>query len=363
MQATIPLCATLLAALLPCRAFAQRTETSPPGWGATESLTTPALSAHPFYAANARAQYVDDGLRGTPIAAISKVELRRDGTAPAGSYPARTTNLALLLAHASSAAVTTQFATNYAGVPTTVVARKKISLPDLSAPSGQPEPWSVAIPFDSGQGFSYDGNNALLVEFQCDGTAPADKEWPLDAVDTCDPGVGQVRLLDSFGYCLTRNGPFWLFVRPPLTSAANVVTLAVFARGAPSSAAGALGIGLTDPNLPGILCNNLRTSAEILLPVTSNATGEVGSPALPMTVPAPFVGEIAVCLQMVALDSFQAPRPNVALSDASQARLFAAGHAVAVQRVLASSSSILPGSMPSGVRSPLLGLVMRLSFP
>ena len=79
---------------------------------------------------------------------------------------------------------------------------------------------NVALPFDSGQAFSYDGAHDLLVEFQCDGTAPADKEWPLECVDSSAAGVGQALLLDSYGYCLTRNGPFWLFVRAPETSAA-----------------------------------------------------------------------------------------------------------------------------------------------
>lgn len=357
-------CALLVGAtLLVAPVLTQRTVTFPAGFDATESYSAPAASAHPFYAANARWQLLYTSARGSAYVGIQKLELRRDGGTAAGVFPARTTNLVVLFAHGEATTFSTQFSGNYVGTPVKVVSRKGFNLPDLSAASPSPAPWGVAIPFDAALTFDYDGGHDLLVEFQCDGTTPVDKSWPLEAVDSGSPGIGQVGFFDGFGYCTTQNGQFLSFPRPPETSSTGTVTIASFARGAPNNAPGALGIGLSDPNLPNIFCAKLRTSAELLVPVTASALGEIGTPIAPLVLQGPFAGPVVFYMQYVALDPLQAPKPTVALSDAAKVRVVAPTASVRLLRLFSTSATLLPTAMSSGQRSPLMGLVMRLTYP
>ena len=257
----------------------------------------------------------------------------------------------------------TQFGSNYVGAPVKVVAKAAFNFQDLSAASPSPAPWGISIPFDSGQIFNYDGQHELLIEFQCDTTTPADKSWPLEAVDTTTAGIGQVGFFEPFGYCTTQNGPFLIFPRPPETSAAGVVTVASFAKGAPNSAPAALGFGFSDPNLANVFCAKLRTSADLLIPLTASATGELGTPLAPLVLQGPYSGDVVFYLQYVALDPSQQPRPAVALSDGAKVRVVGPTNAASMLRVFSTSATLPPSSLPSGQRSPLLGLVMRFTYP
>ena len=354
---------SLLLCLFPLGSLvAQRTVTVPRGFDSVESISTPVSAGHPFFAANARWQVLDGSLRGNVINGIQKLELRRDGDTATGSFPARTTKLQVLFSHGNAATYSTQFAGNYVGAPATMFAKQAINLPDLSAATPTPAPWGIAIPFDSGKTFNYDGAHELLVEFQCEATTPVDKLWPLEAVDSTGPGVGQVGFLEQFGYCTTPNGSFLIFPRAPETSA-GVVKLTCMGRGAPNNAPGALGIGFSDLALGNVFCAKLRTSAELLLPVTALATGEIGSSAQPISLQGPYSGDATLFLQFVALDPSQQPKPGVALSDAAKVRIVSGTAAVAMQRLYVTSGSLPPSSLPTGQRSTLLGLVMRLTYP
>lgn len=358
---------SLLQLVVPCALAAslaaQRTVTIPRGFDNVESLSAPASTAHPFHAKFARYQLLDSSLVGTPILGIQKLELRRDGETAAGTFPARTTNLQLLIAHGNAATFSTQFAANYVGAPVKVVASKAFNFPDLSAAGPSPAPFGISIPFDSGMKFDYDGSHELLIEFQCDTTTPDSKPWPLEAVDSSAPGVGQVGFFESFGYCTTANGPFLIFARPPETSSAGQVTITTYALGAPNLAAGALALGFSDPNLPNVFCARLRTSADLVVPVTASATGEMGTATTPLVLRGPYSADLTLYLQYVALDPLQAPLPGVALSDGAKARVVGPTRKVQLLRTSATSATLPPTALPSGQRSPLLGLVMRLSYP
>src|SRR6185295_17396237 len=101
-SATLVLCAT---------ALSQTSWISPTGYTFLQG-NTDVYSSVPFYAANARFQYLDGTQVGTPRANIKKIEMRRRPSEVPGTYPARTTTMTVIMAHTSIAAVSTTFATN-----------------------------------------------------------------------------------------------------------------------------------------------------------------------------------------------------------------------------------------------------------
>ena len=99
--------------------------------------------------------------------------------------------------------------------------------------------------------------------------------------------------------------------------AAQLCTLSTYAIRGPSNAAGIFAIGIGDPNLAGILCAALRTTADVTVPVTTDALGGINSLATPLSVSFPLPGPLTLYTQFAALDTTQ-PKVPVALSDATK---------------------------------------------
>lgn len=313
-----------------------------------------ATFVHPFGYSQSRFQYTDGGQRGTARPGISKLELRRDGLAQ-GSFPSRTANLALVMAETDVGQLTTNFAANYSGAPTTVFLRKVINVPDLSAaPPTPPAPWTIAFPFDAN--WNYTGAKDLLWEIQVDANTGIGAPLALDAVQIVVPGEGSYSY-DGLTSCTTASGSFTIYGIAPRTARDGTVTFATYAAQGPVSAPGVLALGLSDPNLVGVFCAPLRTSAEVLVPVATDATGSIGAPSAPLALGFPFPGPLTVFSQFAVADAVQSAVP-IALSDAVRSEIVAWVPDFKVSRL----SSTLSANAPSGVRSSYQVLVARLVY-
>lgn len=347
---------TICGCLAVCATLTAQTQTftAPPGHANQEGESAVQYTL-PFANAVARHQYVYGGLSGTPRPNLAKLEARRDGTALA-TCPARTAYVAVLLSHADLRAQTNVFANNYKGTPTVVFARKLVNLPDhTTPPAAPPAPWTLAIPFDTQ--FSFSGNDDLLVEFQLDSNSNAVHGYSLDAVDATPGGAGSFQYIDTLGSCTTPNGKFWIFGRTPVTAVTHAVTFQTYGVRAPGSAAGVLALGLKDPDLRGLLCAPLRTSAEITLPLTSDAAGNFGSAMAPITLQFPFPGPMTLYTQFAALDATQSGLP-IALSDAVRSTIVPFTPGIEVSHLYDWSSA----TAVSGTRGGLYVPVLRLSY-
>lgn len=342
---------------------AQNYLSSPAGYLTTESSGSLVSSSHPFYAANTRFQYLDASNHGSPKT-FQVLEIRRDGGATY-TMPARTVYVALIMAHTNVATATTTFASNYSGSPTTVIARKSFNLPDLTTlPPSQPAPWGqIAFPFDSASFFAYDGVQDLLFEFQCDGVTPVSSLYSLDTVDAPSvPGTGTGSYINSSDACLTpgNTSKFWIYYQAPTTDSGSQSTLKNYAlRGVPN-APGVWAIGLSDLNLGGIFCATLHSSCDVMIPVTFDAAGNIGSSTAPQTLTFPYPGNFTAVTQFACLDASQTPQP-LALSDAAKNNVVAYAP-VLTARISATSTTTPPTGLLTGSRSGLYSLIARLTY-
>ncbi|MCC6671906.1 MAG: hypothetical protein IT458_12660 [Planctomycetes bacterium] len=275
----------------------------------------------PWYGSSGqgRYQWISGENKGTPIPAIKKFEMRRDGLAATSTgYAARTTDMEVVMAHADYATLTTTYANNYKNAQSTVVfTRKPVSLPNHGPNVGSPAPWSIAVQYDTP--FAYNGTDSLLFEVSCQNTTPTGT-YSLD----CEPGLapgGTGAYVDTAGQCTTPNGGFDIFLgSPSIALTPTTVTIRPYGTGGPSSQPGVLGLGLVDlnSNFGGVLCAKLRTSMDVLIPVNTTATGAIGSSSAPILLTFPNPGVNATLYgQFAVLDPSQtSPFVPVALSDA-----------------------------------------------
>ncbi|MCC6670130.1 MAG: hypothetical protein IT458_03660 [Planctomycetes bacterium] len=294
-----------IASLVPSLA-AQAPIYSPVG---TSNLEGNGLSAVNFatYAAS-RMQYIDGNQRGA-AAALAKMAFRRDGgqanTTTAGP---RSIDISVLMGHAdvSAAAPSTTFATNYNGPTTAVFTLKTVNVPDLNAkPPSPPAPFSLTLPFDVP--FAYSGTLDLLWELASKNNTAAGTTY----LDTATNGSTAFGGLGNFFYnggvgCVVppNTTQFDIISSAAATSAGGVTSIGWYALRGPVSSPGVLAIGISDPNLAGLFCAPLRTSAEIVLPINTDATGAIASSASRLTVSFPFPGtSFNVYSQFAALDT------------------------------------------------------------
>ena len=301
-------------ALLLCAAAgAQNYTSAPPGYLTVEGPSS-TTAFTPFYDAESKVQWMYN-LRTTVMPAINKLEQRRDGVAAAGTYPARSATVEVKMCDTDIGNFSTTFASNYIGTPTVVYTSKTLNLPDHSAPNGSPAPWTVSIPFDAN--YLYLGTKDILVELSVINNSSGNTAYSIDCVTapSTTPGQGTSSYINTAGKCTTPNGAFDIYKTTPQTTSAGLCTIGAYGPRGPSSSPGILAIGFSDPNIAGILCAPLRTSAEVGIPVTTDAVGAIGSSASPISVSfnIPVAGSLYT--QFAVVDATQTNIP-VALSDA-----------------------------------------------
>ena len=286
--------------------------TAPPGFLQTEGPMAAQFN-HPFYNAVARFQYVDAGQRGLARPGIKRLELRRDGM-QISSSPTRTVELEVVMAETDAGTQSTTFASNYVTGPVTVFVKKSLTLPDhTQIPVAVPAPFDVQVPFDAP--FAFTGALDLLWELRLHANSASGSAYSLDTVDSTVPGEGQYTYL-GFQSCTTALGPYWVHGVLPRTTSAGIATIGAWAEHAPSSTPTVLAIGFADWGFASYLCAPLRSSAEVMIPVVSDATGHVGGVLAPVGITFPLAKPLDLYLQFASFDPAQAPNLQVALSDA-----------------------------------------------
>jgi hypothetical protein len=195
----------------------------------------------------------------------------------------------------------------------------------------------------------------LLFEFRVSGNTST-AAYSLDTVDRTPAGGGTSAYLGRTS-CATRNGQFDIYRRDPITDANGRVTLQTYAQGGPSSSAGVLAVGLSDPAIAGVLCAPLRTSAEIVLPIVTGAFGQVGGSAQPVELRFPFPGvTTSVFLQFAVLDPTQVGIP-LALSDATVNTCVEHGAPLTVRAVYALGDPVAATGLESTTNVPVVRFV------
>ena len=315
MQLSLPIVVVLVAASL---SHAQ-----------TQSFTTPAglvlsegnnevFVSQPFYAANARYQYIDGTQNPTAAKTLKGLSLRRRPTAVAGTFPARSTTLTLTLAHTTYASTTTTFSSNYRGGLSTKAYSGPLSMPDLSAGSlPPPAPWAIVIPYTTT--FAYNGTEALLVEFQCANTSPADQEYPLDTIQGT-VRTGGYGTYNGLAPCQVtgRASPFLINASANPVIASGAVSYSMFATDGPTTqpAAWILGTSQLSSSLGGSVCAPIQPLPLISIGMVTDATGGIGTSEAPIQLTYPYAGIVhQVFAQFAALDAGQAQPLKIALSD------------------------------------------------
>jgi hypothetical protein len=275
-------------------AFAQNTFVSPVG---TEVLEGNGISSVNFGTyANSRIQYLDGNQRGTPRPNIRAVSMRRDGGSATNTTSGpRTVTLGLVMAHTNQAAASTTFANNYLNsASTTVYTPKPTNLPDHRPQTTVPAPWTLRVPFDVM--FNYNGTNDLL--WETTGTANSlTTAYSLDTAtngSTAGGGAGGFYYNGLTGCVVPPNTQqFDIISSATATNAAGQVTIQWYALRGPVSSPAVLALGATDPNIVApFLCAPLRTSAEILVPTSTDASGSIASAAAPLRFTFPFPGSV-----------------------------------------------------------------------
>lgn len=263
---------------------------------------------HPFIFPG-RYQYVLGDVVGTPRSVTALHLAADEALAPA---PAQSVTVTLRLGHAR----TTRFAeldttnqdNNIVGA-VTVLDHVPMNLP-ATLPSAR-------IPMFTGAAFAYDGVRGLVVEFETQRGSTSD--WygldgargnsVLEFGDSIFNGSGcqvppNVTNFQSHG------------VGNALTDGTKI-SLPHAASWGPPRQGGVLVLGLSDPNTTfgGALCRELRASLDVLVPVTTDATGQVAWLPSPMVVSLPAsVLPLTVYTQFAVLDPARTNPLAVALS-------------------------------------------------
>lgn len=145
---------------------AQTTTVTPPGLATREGLTGTTVQPFSFGVGRTQLHYYGD-LVGIPNAAqIQRIGFRQDGNPSSNAAEsARIIQLEVLMASTtrSGTGVTTNYANNYDGTPTTVFATRLFNLPSRPIQSTQPTTEVTYVPLDNP--FQFDSSRNLIVDF------------------------------------------------------------------------------------------------------------------------------------------------------------------------------------------------------
>jgi hypothetical protein len=232
----------------------------------------------PFYNANARYQQIHGDLKGAPKV-IQAMAVRRGAGTQANAGP-RSLQLTVVMANSDITKVTPTFAANYVGAPVTVMPKTSVNFPDWTTSGGNPEPWSIVLPFTTP--FVYTGLNDLLWEWVVENNSGASQSYAADVYNGITPDMmsstnttigtpctatGQTRPMSYGPRCYTSRALGGLYFRgTALYGVPNQPALIM--------------IGIVNPNLPVPgLCTNLYVLPQWSFP--SIASASLGSFSMP----------------------------------------------------------------------------------
>jgi len=271
---------------------AQSYFTSPAGL-----LTTEGSSNHNyilFRYNQMRWQQIDSTSVGTAYGNISGIAWRRDATGATNSaYAARTVDMVVLLADGVGVGeVGTDYDNNYLGTPTAVVGTignpRTVNLPDWTQqPPSAPAPFDAVVAFD--QTWSYSGVNNLLWEVRGDNNSQVGTNYQNDFEATAGSFSSSSTGTATGTGCTATNRTSAFAISTTFYNYATSMEIRYSCTNAEPSMPVFAFLGFADPNLNIGLCANLRTSAEVSLPLgVSSSTGSVAS----MYFPIPYVAQL-----------------------------------------------------------------------
>jgi hypothetical protein len=268
------------------------------------------------FSAPLRLQQIHGDLRNQSVP-IRSIVLRRFTNANSIAMPARTIDVEIALTDSSFASATTVFANNHALPPVRVLPRTNVALPDISAPTGSPEPWSVGIPFLFP--YPHTGQTDFLWEMTVHGSSSA-ASYTLDAWRTV-PSAGGVGAFNGSGCRLSTTGREMVFqATADSVRASQQFELRWTGRDAPPNVPVQVLVGVQNPNLlvQG-LCSPLYVSPLFTFGTASFGDGTFRLPTAGIAYHPALVG-LAVHSQAVVADAGQPGLP-LALSQGRQSTL------------------------------------------
>ena len=315
----------------------------------------------PWSFSTGRYQQIHGDLRGT-VRTITALSLRRDGSLPAfASATARTIDAEYFMADSDYAVASATFATNYAGTAMNVVTRKMINLPDWTAATPQPAPWTFTVPLDTP--FVHTGVKDLVWEVVIHSNT-ATGTYPADTYQATLSNSGTHLSTGSTTGCLAtgRTSRMTLSASQTTNWTTQLMTLSYTGSQAPASAGSAFLLGTVNPNLVvPILCANLYVDQVFLsINATASSTGTFSSGTISVPYNPVLVG-FKIHAQGAALDAGQTAGLPVAVTNGLQTTFAAMPpaptNADKVARIYASGSA----SATTGSLGTYYGLVVQLT--
>lgn len=301
--------AWLTAASLACASTAIAQSTSPRGFQRTEGNTRFLM-----FGVDRRLQVVDRTQVGHP-AQLTAIAFRRDGSTTSSGWTARAVDCTLQLGRGDLGVVAGDYAQNYRGAATVAFARRRVVVPDWTAPTpSPPAAFDFVLALDAP--FVHAGDAALVWDLTAQSSATAtgtamDREFTAYATQA-GAALGSGCLASG------QSAPF-LHLAALQDAGASLLPLGMWLQfsgiRAPANAAVVVHIDVADANLPiAGVCDRVRALPTIsVLLGASDASGAVAERAWGFGFAPALVGGVLVT-QLVALDAGQAGLP-VALSN------------------------------------------------
>lgn len=309
------------------------------------------------FASVARYQQIHGDLRGTPRM-FTALAWRRDAVVATNqSFVGRTFDIEIACGSANYAALSSTFANNYIGAPTTVFTRKSVNGPDLTQqPVSIPAPWFLSIVFDTP--FVHAGTNDVLYDIKVHGNTSGNP-YPYDAVSSRDTAMWGASTAVGLG-CLTAHGNMRLRSAFLTNGGTNTVGLNWSVTNGPTNAFGALLIGATNPNLfvPNLCPPGNYLYTDVAYMTRPGGTDSLGSWVLPTVTVAgnPAYAGIQLTSQAAMIDLNQGGL-NVAVSSGITSEVAPVPQPFQLARVSATSPTALTGTLQTGY-----GLITRFEY-
>ena len=273
-------------------------------------------NTYPWSWASGRYQQIHGDMRGT-VRTITALSQRRDGGLGASTTAvARSVDVEYYMADSDFALASSTFATNYASAPMNVVTRKFINLPDWTAATTKPAPFTFTVPFDVP--FVYVGLKDLVWEVAVHSTT-ATGTWPADAFSAILSSSGASVSTGLGCFATTRTSRMSISASQQTEFVPQTMSLSYFANSAPASAPSAFLLGLVNPGIPvpGLCANLYVDQVFMTINATAGTTGLFSAPTITVPYDPQLVG-FRVYAQAASLDAGQTSGLPVAVSNGLQ---------------------------------------------
>lgn len=254
-------------------------------------------------------QEVHSDWTGTNVATLNAISFRRAPNRVANTTAiGHTLDATVTLGAGDLHAFTATFATNYVGLPTVVLARRTVNMPDWTHQSVPPEVFSVVLPFDAP--YTVDTQHDFIWQFLVQDSTLPNVGTSLYYSDRTASRTATPVVVGTGCTATGRTAPMTLAMS--FTNTGTAMSLSFSGSNYPASVPVVLHVGLANLNLryPG-LCGNIYARPDLML--AAGSTSFAGALA-PQTVPLPFrraFRNLSLVTQALAPDVDQVGLPLV----------------------------------------------------